>query len=141
SLPQIERAAQRVILPLHWVGMVPSADSRLTTWATQLTWRPWLVAAAHGHCVSIAAWTAHRAGSQSTAALATDAADTAIRRNAPSIRRKRMPYPLSAGRSVPGLVRAVDAIIVRAAIAHRRPTLRQRSPNIDAVVETSAGVA
>src|SRR5689334_17997013 len=73
--------------------MVPSLDRRLTTWATQLMWRPWLVAAAHGHWASIAACIAQRAGSQSTPARADATASAMVRSTAPKIGIVRMPYP------------------------------------------------
>jgi len=38
SLPHVERAAQRVTLPLQLVGMAPWCASSRTLWATQLTY-------------------------------------------------------------------------------------------------------
>ena len=58
GFPQVERAAQRLIFPLQLVGMVPSLLSRRTTCATQLTYRPWLLAPSNEQSAVIAWCTA-----------------------------------------------------------------------------------
>jgi len=42
--PHVDRAAQRVTLPLQFVGIVPSLAAAFIACATQLTNCPWLVA-------------------------------------------------------------------------------------------------
>ncbi len=51
DFPHVDRAAQRVTLPLQFVGSRPHDVSSLTRWATQLTYRPWLDAPVQEHCV------------------------------------------------------------------------------------------
>jgi hypothetical protein len=49
ALPHVEFAAQWMTSPLHSFGRSPEAASSFATWATQLTYRPWLLALSQLH--------------------------------------------------------------------------------------------
>jgi hypothetical protein len=63
GLPHVELAAHCVTSPLHSLGRSPEAASSFATWATQLTYRPWLLAVAQLHWASAAARAAATAAS------------------------------------------------------------------------------
>jgi hypothetical protein len=85
SFPHVDRAAQRVTLPLQFVGMLPSREAAFTAWATQLTNCPWFLA--FEQQLSMLDCSEHLAASQSGCWARIQVAGTATQaptRNAPT---------------------------------------------------------
>jgi hypothetical protein len=87
--PHVERAAQRVTVPLQLVGSSPLPTASRTAWATQLTYRPWFVDAVQTHVLAMRARTTSAAAGSSQRAPALGTQEPEITAAARTVRNIR----------------------------------------------------